>query len=71
MTNYYILGIYFGHEVTLEDNWGPRVNNMQCTLNRLSKRKLTWYRKAIIVNTLVGAGLNYFGSILPVSDYMD
>ena len=42
---------------------------MLCTLGRWSKRILTLYGKAVIVNTLVGAGLNYFGSILPVADY--
>ena len=64
-----ILGIYFGNDVTLEDNWGPIVNKMYYTLERWSKRKLTLYGKAVIVNTMVGAGLNYFGSILPCSEY--
>ena len=55
------LGIVFGNDVTPEDNWGPRVNKFKC---RWSKRSLTLIGKAVIINTLVGSGLNYLGSII-------
>ena len=59
-----ILGIIFGNYVTPEDNWGPRTKKIKCILDRWTKRNLTLIGKAVIVNTLVGSGLNYLGSVI-------
>ena len=59
-----ILGITFGNQVRPEVNWDPRINKIKSTLNRWKYRDLTLNGKAIIVNTLCGAGLNYLGSVI-------
>ena len=59
-----ILGIVVGNNVSPEDNWGSRMNKIHCILEKQSKPKLTYYGKAVIVNTLVGAGINYLGSVV-------
>ena len=59
-----ILGITFGNEVTPEDNWSPRINKIQCVLDKWSKRNLTYMGKTVIVNTFVGASINYLGSVI-------
>ena len=50
--------------MTPEDNWGPRINRTRCILDLWSKRNLIYYGNAVIVNTLVGAGINYVGSVI-------
>ena len=59
-----ILGIIVGNDVTPDDNWGARINKTQCILDRWSKRNLTYNGNVTIVNCLVGAGLNYLGSVI-------
>ena len=63
-----ILGILFGNEITPADNWEPRINKMKHTLNKWKGRNLTLKGKAVIVNTFVGAGLSYLGSVLSCPD---
>ena len=60
-----ILGVRFGNCVTLHENWEPRINNIKYTLNRWKSCNLNFKERAIIVNTMVGAGLSYLGTILP------
>ena len=60
-----LLGIIFGNDVTPEDNWGPRTNKIQCILDKWANRNLTLAGKAVIVNTFVGCGINYLGSVIP------
>ena len=59
-----ILGVFFGTEVTPDDNWGPRIQKTKCILQRWSKRNLSLTGKAVIINTYVGAGITYLGSII-------
>ena len=65
-----ILGIYFGSDVTPVDSWEPRISKMQGTLNKWSRRSLTYNGKAVIVNSFVGASLNYVGSVVPCPDHL-
>ena len=60
-----ILGINFGNQVTEHDNWDPQINKFKRTLNRFKERDLTLRGKAVIVNSYIGAGISYLGSILP------
>ena len=59
-----ILGIYFGNEITPEVNWCPNINQIKHAMETWKNRNLTLKGKAII-NTMVGAGLTYLGSVLP------
>ena len=59
-----ILGVVFGNDVSPDDNWGPRINQINCTLQKWSKRSLSYYGKAVIVNSFVGAEINYLGSVV-------
>ena len=59
-----ILGIFFGNVDTSANNWKPRINKMKVTLNRWKTRNLTLKGKAVIVNSLVGAGISYFGATI-------
>ena len=64
-----ILGIIFGTDITPEDNWGPRSNKISSTLDKWSKRHLNLNGKVVIVNNLIGAGINYLGSVLECPNY--
>ena len=59
-----ILGVVVGNDVSPEDNWGPRINRIKCVLQKWSKRNLSYYGKAVVVNSFVGAGINYIGSVV-------
>ena len=59
-----ILGIYFGNGDTSAFNWEPRINKIKATLDRWKARHLTLKGKAIIVNSLIGAGISYFGAAI-------
>ena len=59
-----ILGIVFGNEDNSSQNWEPRINKMKGVLNRWKGRNLTMKGKSVIVNSLIGAGLSYFGTTL-------
>ena len=54
------------NDVSPEDNWGPRISKINCTLRKWSKRFLTFYGKTVIVNTgtLIGPGINYVCSVV-------
>ena len=65
-----ILGIYFGNEVTPEDNWNERINKITCILCQWKRRFLTMKGKAVVVNSLVGSTLAYFGSVISCPDYI-
>ena len=59
-----ILGIYFGNEVKPQDNWTGKVNKMKSILNRWKERYLTLKGKAVVINSLIGGSLAYYGSIV-------
>ena len=59
-----ILGIIFGNDVVPNDNWGPRITKIRSTLDKWSKRNLTYHGKSVIVNILIGPCINYLGSVL-------
>ena len=59
-----ILGIYFGNEVTPEDNWNERINKITCILCQWKRRFLTMKGKAVVVNSLVGS------SVISCPDYL-
>ena len=59
-----ILGIIVGNDVIPIDNWEPRINKIRCILEKWSKRNLNYNGKVVIVNTLVGSGINYLGSVI-------
>ena len=67
---YKIIGIIVGNAVEPADDWSPRISKMQCTLDKWSKRNLTLNGKVVIVNTLVGAGINYMyhGNVISCPD---
>ena len=60
-----ILGIYFGNEVKPQDNWTEQINKMKSILNRWKERYLTLKGKAVVINSLIGGSLAYYGSIVP------
>ena len=59
-----ILGVVVGNDVSPEDNWGPRINRINRILQQWSNRNLTYYGKAVIVNSFVGAGISCLGSVV-------
>ena len=65
-----IIGIVFGNDITPEDNWGSRINKIHSTLNKWSKRHLTLNGKVVIVNSLIGAGINYLGSVVECPNFL-
>lgn len=58
-----ILGIIFGNDVVPNDNWGPRITKIRSTLDKWSKRNLTYHGKSVIVNIFIGPCINYLGSV--------
>ena len=65
-----ILGIYFGFRVKPEDNWIEKINKIKNVLNRWKERNLTLKGKAVIVNSLIGGILAYYGSVLVCPEYL-
>ena len=65
-----ILGVFFGNEVDPEENWDGSFNKIKNVLNRWKGRSLTMKGRAIVVNSLVGSMLSYYGSIISCLEHL-
>ena len=61
--------VFFGNEVDPEENWDGSFNKIKNVLNRWKGRSLTMKGRAIVVNSLVGSMLSYYGSIISCPEH--
>ena len=59
-----ILGVFFGTVSTEEDNWKPKIEKLEKSLNLWKSRSLFLSGKALIINTIGLSKLVYLARVL-------
>ena len=65
-----VLGVVFGVVPTEEDNWQPKINKLEKSLNLWKARSLSFPGKALIVNTLGLSKFVYLARVLTLPEWV-
>ena len=65
-----ILGVFFGTVPVVEDNWQPKINKLEKSLNLWKSRSLSFVGKSLIVNVLGLSKFFYLGKVLVIPSWV-